>query len=103
MRNILQMLLMIVSLVLLVACGGSGSATKPVDTNESKTVSIEIDRDCIANHTVEAISTYITLKSGDTIVRDETNTKIEMYQGDDDTKAVCIVNGSAHIVREVGE
>ena len=102
MRNILQTVLFLVSLLGLIACGGGGIAPV-VDDDTNTTISIAIDKDCIADQTIEALATYVVLKSGDTIVRDETNTKIEMYHGDDDTKVVCLVNGSAHIVRVVGE
>ncbi len=102
MRNILQTALLSVFLLGLIACGGGGTAPV-VDSDTNTTISIAIDKDCIADHTIEAIATYVVLQSGDTIVRDETHTKIEMYHSDDDTKVVCIVNGSAHIVRVVGE
>jgi len=105
MKNILQIALFLVSLLGLVACGGGGDIVVPVVPTDDKisTVTLKIDKDCIADQTIEALATYVVLKSGDTIVRDGTNTKIEMYHSDDGTKVVCLVNGSAHIVRVVGE
>ena len=68
------------------------------DTN-STTITIAIDVDCIANATAADIDTYITLLSGDSIVKDDENTTISILVDTNNLKKVCLESGSAHIIR----
>jgi len=49
--------------------------------------------------TATDIAGYETLFASDVIVKDEDNTTIAIYHDVDGLKKVCLVNGSAHIVR----
>ncbi len=55
---------------------------------------------CVEDTTSEALESYVKLSSGDSIIRDEDDTVVEIYHGEDNIKRVCLVNGSAHILRE---
>ncbi len=60
---------------------------------------IEIKIYCIEETTLEAIETYVTLQKDDIVVNDEKNTQVEIYHDENDNKKVCLINGSAHILR----
>lgn len=106
MKTIQKSIIVLLVLIGLVACGGSSVETQKEEKNENKSedknetyISIKIDRDCIKTPNIEILETYFPLLSGDTIVKDEEKTEIEVYHGDNEMKVACIVNGKAHIVR----
>lgn len=73
---------------------GEGSG----DTNTT-TITIAIDVACIANPTLSDIDTYITTLSGDSIVKDDENTTISIFQDTNNVKKVCLESGVAHLLR----
>ena len=75
------------------ACGG-GSDDASFANSETM---IDIDVNCT---TPATISTYITLHSGDAVVKDDDNTTISIYHDVNGTKKVCLESGSAHIIRQ---
>ena len=91
--------LIILTTVLMVlsfnACGSSSSS----ETISTTQTAIEISTYCVSNPTLQAISTYTEIKAGDTVVRDENNTIIDTYSDSTGILRVCLVSGSAHIVR----
>ena len=50
--------------------------------------------------TPATINSYISLYSGDVLVKVEDNTTIETYHNTDGTKKVCLVSGNAYISRK---
>ena len=78
------------------ACGGGSSSTAESIPTQT---TINISTYCVVDPTIQAISTYIEVEAGDTIVRDENNTVIDTYSDSLGTLRVCLVSGSAHIVR----
>lgn len=76
------------------ACGGEDASFK----EESTTISL-VGIDCVTTPTATDIDGYETLESGDTIIKDDDNTTISIYHDVDGVKKVCLVSGSAHILR----
>ena len=79
------------------ACGGGGGSDASFSNAEQK---IDINETCITTPTSSDISNYITLESGDTIIKDADNTVISTYHDVNGTKKVCLVSGSAYILRK---
>jgi hypothetical protein len=50
--------------------------------------------------TIPSCETYEDIVTGDTVVQDESNTSIKTVFNTDGTKKVCVLTGSAHIVRQ---
>lgn len=80
------------------ACGGGGD---DASFKNSETM-IPIDINCSTTTPPDAadILNYITVNSGDVIVKEEENTTISIYHDINGTKKVCLVNGLAHIIRQ---
>ncbi len=89
-----------------VACGGTNntattSATAtPTDTtavvNQDSFEKIDIDANCTSPDT---LTDYISLKSGDQIIQDETDSNVTILHDQEDVKKVCLQSGKAHIKR----
>jgi len=94
MKNILFLTILIFISIGFISCGSDESSI-----GVSGEIIINIDTYCVEDETLEAINTYHNIQYGDTIVKDENSTVIEIYHKSDNTKSVCLVNGSAHIVR----
>lgn len=77
-----------------IACGGGGGGSDASFKN-SETL-IPIDVNCTNPAT---IATYIPLQSGDVIVEDS-NATVKTYHDINGTKKICLVSGTAHIVRK---
>ncbi len=90
MKNIIISLLIITTIF--TSCGDNASST-------SQPQIIDIKTYCVEETTIESIKTYITLEKDDLLVNDENDTKIEIYHDENDNKKVCLINGSAHILR----
>jgi hypothetical protein len=60
---------------------------------------IDIDVNCTVAPNQTTINTYIPVYSGDVIVKDDDNTSI-IYHDINGTKKVCLVSGSAHIIKQ---
>jgi ABC-type methionine transport system permease subunit len=93
--NILTLTVVVISALLLSACGGGGGGDASFSNG---TTIVQVDVNC-TGATVAAIATYISLNSGDTVVKNDNNTSIKIYHDVNGTKKVCLVSGSAHIVR----
>jgi hypothetical protein len=78
------------------ACGGGGDDAS--FTNSENLVDITIP--CQTTPTTTDIANYITVNSGDVIVKEEDNTTISIYHDINGTKKVCLVSGSAHIIKQ---
>lgn len=77
------------------ACGGGSDASF---SNAQKKIDINIS--CITTPSSLDIDSYITLISADTIVKAEDNTTIKTYHDVNENKKVCLVSGSAYILRD---
>ena len=78
------------------ACGGGND---DASFKNSETM-IPIDMNCTVSPTQTDIANYITVNSGDVIVKDDDNTTISIYHDVNNTKKVCLVSGLAHIIRK---
>ena len=68
------------------ACGGNGEGT--FDTGEQKiTVPVCVDSN-------------LTVTPNDLLVKDDSNTTVTISHDANGTKTVCVLTGSAHIIRE---
>lgn len=76
--------------LLLTACGG--------DNANSETI-IPISIACITTPSANDIANYITLNSGDVIVKESDDAEVSIYHDSDGVKKVCLVTPSARIVR----
>ncbi len=91
--NILTLTVSVILALLLSACGGGGDAS----FSNGETI-VQVDVNC-TGATTAAIATYIELNSGDALVKNDNNTSVKIYHDVNGTKKVCLVSGSAHIVR----
>jgi hypothetical protein len=57
---------------------------------------IAIDVNCT---TLNTIDEYITLKSGDQIIKDEEDSNITIFHDENGVKKICLQSGKAHINR----
>lgn len=80
--------------VLFTACGNDDAFFKNSET------SIPISIACITTPTANDIANYITLNSGDVIVKESADAEISIYHDSDGVKKVCLVTPSARIIRE---
>lgn len=99
MKNILKKLqisLGIITLsVLFIGCGGGGDSS----FSNSETI-IDISIACVVSPTTANINSYVTLNSGDVIVKDTSNAAVSIYHDINGTKKVCLDTPSAHIIRK---
>lgn len=95
MKYIKQIVLSGTLALFLSACGGGDAAFEGTTT----TISLDSITCVTGTPTASDIAGYETLLSSDVIVKDEDNTTIALYHDVDGLKKVCLVNGSAHIVR----
>jgi len=100
MKNIIkkiQISLGIITLpILFIGCGGDGD---DASFKNSETL-IPITIQCVGNPTTTNINSYITLNSGDVIVKDSSNAEVSIYHDSNGIKKVCLVTASAHIIRK---
>ena len=86
MKNIYLIISSITLALLLSACGGGGSEGS---FNNSETLI-----------TIPSCEIYEDIITGDTIIQDQNNTSIKTVFNIDGTKKVCVLTGSAHIIRK---
>lgn len=79
------------------ACGGGGGSDSSFSNSEEL---IPISIPCEVTPSNTDISNYITLNSGDVIVKDTDTAEISIYHDINGTKKVCLVTPSAHIIRK---
>ena len=85
MRNIYLTISLIALVLFLSACGSDGDGK--FDTGEEKI-------------TVNICETYVILQTNDLLVKDEDNTEVKIIHDSNNIKQVCVVSGSAHIIRK---
>ena len=96
-NKILLLTLSLISIVGFTACGDGDSSFLKEDSETIIPISIA----CVTTPTGDDISSYITLNSGDVIVKDNNGTEVSIYHDVDGVKKVCLLTPSAHIVRGV--
>lgn len=81
----------------LTACGSSGSYQTEIkdDTQQEK---ITIDSQCTDDTDV---ANYTPLEKGDEVVPDNNDTVVTFYHNEENQKVVCLVQGSAYILRDI--
>ena len=92
-NNIILTGLLALSAVSFTACSEGDGHFKNAETI------IQIDVDCVVNPDSADIATYITILSGDVIVKENSNSSISTYHDVNDNKSVCRVTGSSYIIR----
>ena len=55
--------------------------------------------ECVVDATTSDIENYISLESGDTIIKDEDNTTLSIFYDAEGNEKVCLVEGKAHILK----
>lgn len=76
------------------ACGGGGGSF----SNAQEKVDINVT--CVDNPSAANIDSYITIQSGDTLIKEEDNTSVSIYHDLNDIKKVCLVSGSAYLLKK---
>jgi len=76
----------------------SGCSDQAEFENAQTLVPISIN--CVTAPTANDISTYIDMQSGDILVQDGDNTSVKTYHDQNGTKKICLVSGSAHLIRD---
>jgi len=76
------------------ACDGGSDAS----FENSETI-IPVTIDCQTTPDSNDIATYITLSSGDVVVK-EGNATVSIYHDINGTKKICLEDGNAHIIRQ---
>lgn len=90
-------LLGIVVVIFLNSCGSGGSDSY----FKNATKKINIDVNCTTTEpTALDIYYYITVESDDVIVTEEEGSVISTYHDINGVKKICLVNGSAYILRK---
>lgn len=97
-KNLLVVTLLVLVTLSFNACGGGGGDDAGF-TNTSSENRINIDVNCITPVTTVAINSYVTMLSGDVLVQATNNTVVETYHDTNGTKKICLVSGSAYLIR----
>ena len=96
MNKLISIILPIVIAISFTACGGGGGGDSSF-SDSNTTIPITIS--CVSSPSSNDFASYITLNSGDEIVKDEVGTNVTTYHNVGGEKKVCLNNGAAHIVR----
>lgn len=98
MKKIYSLILLIAVSLSFTACGGGGGGSSFKQTTVNITVA------CLttspATPTSAQIATYQELFSGDSIVKDNPSTVVQIYTPVGQNSRVCLESGAAHIVRK---
>jgi len=78
---------------------GNGSSKGAEDATPKNTKYIPLTN-CIDEDNIER---YVILKSKDEIIADEENSTVLRYYSEKGVKRVCVMEGDAHIEREISE
>ena len=90
----------LLSLAVILGFTACGTGSEDASFKSTETIVSLTGITCVTGTpTANDIAGYETLFSSDVIVKDEDNTTIAIYHDVDGLKKVCLVNGSAHIVR----
>lgn len=90
MRNIYLVISSIVLALLLSACGGAGSSDASFDSGNKKIA-------VIACNTTTPV--YTDIETGDLLGKEVTPTNVTIIHDTNGNKKVCVVSGSAHLLR----
>ena len=93
-KNILKLITLPIIAIGFIGCG-DGDA----NFSEPETI-IDISIPCETTPTATDISNYISLNSGDVIIKDTQSTNVSIYHDTTGSKTICLVSGSAHILRK---
>ena len=93
-KNILK--IVTISAIILTSFTACGDDASFKDSEEL----IPINIACVTSPDSNNIDSYITLNSGDTIVKDNDGAEISIYHDVNGVKKVCLVTPSAHIIRK---
>lgn len=92
-RYIIKSTLISAIIVFFTACGGGdGSFFNAYEK-------VNIDVSCVNDPDSTDIDTYITILSGDTLVKENNNTTVSIYHDINNLKKICISTGSAYLLR----
>jgi hypothetical protein len=91
---------LLLSAWMIIGCGGGGSSTGDDASFSNSGLIIDINISCVVNPDTSDIANYITLESGDLIVKDNAGAEIEIYHDINNVKKVCYITPSAHILRQ---
>ncbi|RLA79291.1 MAG: hypothetical protein DRG78_13220 [Epsilonproteobacteria bacterium] len=94
MKNTIILSLLFATIVFTACSSDNSSSSTSIQTH-----TIELKTYCVQDTTLDAIGTYVTLQKYDILVNDEKNTQVEIYHDENNNKKVCLVSGSAHILR----
>ena len=86
MKNIILLFTIPLIALLFSACGGSGDGQ--FDTGEQK-IDVPV-----------CVDSNLTIVQNDLLVKDDANTTVTISHDVNGTKTVCVLTGSAHIIRE---
>ena len=89
----LKILTITLGFLFILGCSEGGDASF-----KNGAIIVPITVNCIGA-SVADIATYTPLQSGDTLVKDDDNTSVKIYHDVNGIKKVCLVSGSAHILR----
>jgi hypothetical protein len=92
-RNMIKVAMLSLLTLGFSACGGGSDASF-----ENSETMIDINIPCQTTPTTTDISNYITLNSGDVVVK-EGNATVSIYHDINGTKKICLESGNAHIIR----
>ena len=101
MKYLYKTIIIIAISTLFTACGGGGGGgTIEGGSSEATKISVVI---CGGVGTPDECwigsNPYTCVKNGDTLVAETDDTELEVVHSSDDDKRVCVVQGSAHILR----
>lgn len=92
MKTTTHLLIATLTAISFTACGND-----PVEGFEENSYEkIAIDVNCT---TLNKIDEYITLKSGDQVIKDEEDSNITIFHDENGVKKICLQSGKAHINR----
>lgn len=102
MKKIISIILPITIAIVFTACGGGGgdSSFSNNSNNTSTSNNIPINIPClVGNISINDFASYLTLNSGDQVLKNDDSTVVTIYHNISGEKKVCLNSGSAYIVR----
>lgn len=97
-NKILTTIAMTMTTIGLTACGGGTNEVEGFTGNSYE--EINISKSCTSPDVVDE---YISLESGDQIVKDSEGTEISILHDENSVKKICLNSGTAHIERAYTE
>lgn len=100
MKKIISIILPITIAIVFTACGGGGGDSSFSNNSNGTSNNIPINIPClVGNISINDFSSYLTLNSGDEILKNDDSTVVTIYHNVSGEKKVCLNSGSAYIVR----